>query len=314
MFSGIKLTMPLTHYSVKMPFSLSRYLLLTTALSLSACVLSVADSRSAGTLPAVNAEELNNISYSSVLALPSANNSIKLAYGSDPLQFGQLYLPGNRATLQAKAPLLIFVHGGCWLNAYDIGHSNAFSQALATLGYAVWSLEYRRIGDAGGGWPGSLDDILRGIEFVHTSLSDYAIDTSRMVISGHSAGGQLALLAAGQNNSPAVVGVIGMAAITDMISYAKGGNGCQRATVQFIGGDYPVMPKRYQQASPQQQHMHQATLLLQGDNDNIVPLTQASQSGMPYQVIDNAGHFDWIHPQTTAYKQFVLALQELLPL
>jgi acetyl esterase/lipase len=311
MFGEIKLAMPLTNYSDKISSLLSHSVLLTTVLLLSACVSSVTNKQDANALPA-GAGALNNISFSSVLALPYANNSIKLAYGRDPLQFGQLYLPDNKT--MAKAPLLIFVHGGCWLNAYDIAHSNAFSLALAERGYAVWSLEYRRIGDAGGGWPGSFIDIQQGITYAQTELAGYAVDTSRIVISGHSAGGQLALLAASQNESPAIVGVIGLAAITDMVGYAKGNNSCQKATAQFIGDTYDIAPEIYKQASAQQQRMHPTTLLLQGSTDKIVPPSQASQSGIPYKIVENAGHFDWIHPQTTAYKQFVLSLQELLPL
>lgn len=265
-----------------------------------------------------SSEHLNNVSYASLLVLPYGNSSISLPYGPEALQFGQLYLPEN-ATWQTPAPLVVFVHGGCWLNAYDISHSRAFSETLAAEGFAVWSLEYRRTGDPGGGWPGSFDDILAGLRFVQTSLSAYPVDVGNVAITGHSAGGQLALLAASQSfhravpdNLPHVKGVIGLAAITDMLAYAKGDNSCQRATSQFLGGPPDGLVTAYQQATPQQQLMHPATLLLQGTTDNIVPVYQASASGMRYQLVENAGHFDWIHPQTQAYKQFVIMLQELL--
>ncbi|KKO46500.1 esterase [Arsukibacterium ikkense] len=263
---------------------------------------------------------LSQVSYSSLLNLPAAAAGIKLAYGDNPLQFGHLYLP--QISAQQPVPLLVFIHGGCWLNAYDIAHSNAFSQAVATTGIAVWSLEYRRVGDTGGGWPGSYDDVLAGIAHAQTSLSAYPIDLTQVVLAGHSAGGQLALLAAGHsyhhqaaNKQPLlapVKGVIGLAAITDLLSYQSDESSCQRATRQFLGGNYPQLADGYQQASPQQQPMHPLTMLLQGSDDSIVPLTQATNSGMPFQLLDNAGHFDWIHPQTEAYKHFLFTLQELL--
>ncbi|WP_372627464.1 alpha/beta hydrolase fold domain-containing protein [Arsukibacterium sp.] len=260
---------------------------------------------------------LNNVSYSSLSELSYTDRSIKLDYGADPLQYGQLYLPKTvslQSSLQQKAPLVVFIHGGCWLNAYDISHSRAFSQAVAANGFAVWSLEYRRTGDVGGGWPGSLIDIKQGIAFAKASLAQYGVDTSRIVLSGHSAGGQLALLAGSQIRHSDIAAVIGLAAITDMQRYANGSNSCQSATAQFMGGSYSDLTEQYQQASPNQQLMHPATLLLQGSTDKIVPLSQASLSGIPYKLVDNAGHFDWIHPQTAAYKQFVILLQELLPL
>ena len=263
-----------------------------------------------------NLQLINNVSYSSLAALPYGNSSIKLAYGNAPLQYGQLYLP-PKATMQQPAPLVVFIHGGCWLNAYDISHSNGFSQALAEQGFAVWSLEYRRTGDVGGGWPGSFNDVLSGLSSAQSLLADFPIDNSNIVLTGHSAGGQLALLAAGKSyhqadlyDLPQIKAVIGLAAITDMPGYSAGENSCQQATRQFLHGSAEQQTEYYQQANPQQQAMHPKTLLLQGTTDSIVPLTQASGSGMPFQLVADAGHFDWIHPQTQAYKQFIATLQE----
>ena len=264
---------------------------------------------------------LSNVSYASLVSLPYTDNSLKLRYGADELQYGRLYLPHAAVTQtnsQTKAQLVVFIHGGCWLNAYDINHSRAFSQAVAARGFAVWSLEYRRSGDEGGGWPGSMHDVLQGLSFVKNGLSDFAVDNTNIVIAGHSAGGQLALLAGSHsylqpqaNTLPMVKAVVGLAAITDMFAYASGDNSCQRATSQFMGGSPSEQPARYQQANPQQQTLHPATLLLHGSEDSIVPLSQASSSGLPFKTIANAGHFDWIHPHTLAYKQFIETLQEL---
>ena len=61
--------------------------------------------------------------------------------------------------MSANAPLVILIHGGCWLNSFDVNHSRPLATALSQAGFAVWSLEYRRTGDPGGGWPGTLEDI-----------------------------------------------------------------------------------------------------------------------------------------------------------
>ncbi len=275
---------------------------------------------------ALTATPLYNVSFNSVLALPVKNQGMKLAYGTAALQFGLLSLPATK--LSTKPPLVIFVHGGCWLNAYDIEHSKALSQALTEAGYAVWSLEYRRVGDEGGGWPGSFNDIVQGIHYAQAQFEQYGVDVSRIALMGHSAGGQLALLAgkelageklvgekpAGDKKATQIQAVIGLAAITDMASYAKGSNSCQSVTAKFIGASPEQAPELYQQASPGQHKAHPKTMLLQGSADQIVPTAQATDSGMPYRMVEKAGHFDWIHPQSAAYPQLILTLQELLPL
>lgn len=292
--------------------------LAVATLVLSGCAQKLPDDRQQISVPAElpNLQVINNVSYSSLAALPYGNSSIQLAYGNAPLQYGQLYLP-PKATMQQPSPLVVFIHGGCWLNAYDISHSNGFSQALADQGFAVWSLEYRRTGDVGGGWPGSFHDVLTGISSVQSLLAGFPIDHSNIVLAGHSAGGQLALLAAGKSyhqavlyNLPPIKGVVGLAAITDMPGYSAGENSCQKATRQFLQGSAAQQTEYYLQANPQQQAMHPKTLLLQGSTDSIVPVTQASASGMPFQLVNEAGHFDWIHPHTPAYKQFIATLQE----
>ncbi len=267
------------------------------------------------------AAPLYNVSFNSVLALPVKNQGVKLAYGDAALQFGVLSLPQINGS--TKPPLVIFVHGGCWLNAYDISHSKALSQALTEAGYAVWSLEYRRVGDEGGGWPGSFNDVMQGIHYAQAQFAQYGVDVSRIALMGHSAGGQLALLAgeklagdkkAGDKKAMPIKAVVGLAAITDMASYAKGGNSCQSATAKFIGASPEQALALYQQASPTAHKAHPQTLLLQGSADQIVPATQATASGMPYRLVEKAGHFDWIHPQSAAYPQLILTLQELVPL
>lgn len=250
----------------------------------------------------------SNVSYSSVTALSFNQAKAKLVYGADnpALQYGLLWLP-DRLTAGQKAPLIVFIHGGCWLNEYDIQHSFPLSGALAQAGYAVWSLEYRRTGDAGGGWPGSFADIRQGLAFAST-LKDYPLDLDHKVVMGHSAGGHLALLAASGNAS--VQAVIGLAAITDIIEYSRGTNDCQTATSGFMGGDYAANPDAYDAANPAGKPTHATTLLLHGDMDNIVPAGQAHLPGATPVMAEGAGHFDWLHPDTGAYHLLLSTLEQ----
>ena len=250
-----------------------------------------------------------NVSYASLRPLAKADNSIVLKYGSAEQQFGRLYLPSSSA-LSEKVPLLIFVHGGCWLNAYDLSHSTAFSQAMAEAGIAVWSVEYRRVGDHGGGWPGSLNDVQQAVEYALQRLNDFPLDINRVAVAGHSAGGQLALLAGKTVTKPRLTAVLGLAAITDLTAYSNGNNSCQRATSAFMGGTSEQLASLYQQASPNGQALHESTLLFHGSGDTIVPQNQVYIPKVDYKIIQNAGHFDWLHPQTEAFVNLLQYLKE----
>ena len=252
----------------------------------------------------------NNVSYISVTELGFAKADEKLVYGdaNPDLQYGLLWLPDKLAATD-KAPLIVLIHGGCWLNQYDIQHSYALSSALAAAGYGVWSLEYRRTGDPGGAWPGSFNDIKQGLAFC-SQLKNYPLDLDRIVIMGHSAGGHLALLAASENQN--VSGVIGLAAITDIVEYSRGENSCQTATIDFMGGTFEEDPAGYQAANPASQPLHGKTILLHGDIDSIVPLKQSQLPDATTVVFKGAGHFDWVHPDTSAYQLLLSTLEDLL--
>ncbi len=255
---------------------------------------------------AVSAEtELTNVSFSDVLAVPYREADITHNYGENQFQFGQLWLP---ATTPARASLVL-IHGGCWLNQFDITYSHGLSSALADAGFAVWSLEYRRTGDEGGAWPGTFEDIIAGIN----SLNDIdAIESENLAILGHSAGGHLALLAGARSElldmEPDLI--VGLAAISDVVSYAAGSNTCQTATPLFMGGDVSDRAQEYFDANPSNHGLHENTVLLQGDVDEIVPLSQATLSGARTIISSGANHFDWAHPGTLAYRRLVELLDE----
>ena len=247
----------------------------------------------------------DNVSFADVLAAPFRQPDSTHSYGADQYQFAELWLPD---TSRARATV-VFIHGGCWLNQFDIGYSRAWSSALAEAGFAVWSLEYRRTGDEGGGWPGTFEDIVSGINALTNVES---IDTDNLALIGHSAGGHLALLAGARSELLTVEPdlVVGLAAISDVVSYAAGSNSCQAATPAFMGGDVNERAQQYFDANPGNHGLHENTVLLQGDIDEIVPLSQATLEGARTLISPGAGHFDWTHPNTAAFRRLLELLDE----
>ncbi|WP_223787383.1 alpha/beta hydrolase family protein [Marinicella meishanensis] len=242
-------------------------------------------------------EKLTQVSFQSVTAWFHRQADAQVSYGPHPLQFGWLW----QVDQSSNKPLVVIVHGGCWLNAFGVDHTFAMATALTAQGHPVWSLEYRRSGDPGGGWPGSLADVKLALSNLH-ALKPHGIDPDSLVLMGHSAGGHLALLAAADLPQLPIKQVIGLAAITDISRYALGDNSCQQATTQFMGGLPHEQPEAYHQANVLYRNLPAVTLLLQGDADRIVPVLQAQLHGVKSELVSGAGHFDWIHPDSAAFQ------------
>ncbi len=252
-----------------------------------------------------------NVNFGDVRELVFAEPDERIRYGEDSLQFVELTRPREGG----KSAVVVFLHGGCWLNSFGLDHTRAVATALAQEGFAVWNLEYRRTGDDGGGWPGSLMDIQAGIRRL-AEVEDASLDLSRVVLAGHSAGGHLALLAGHWLTTEPidgldVRGVVGLAAIVDLATYAMGPGSCEQAAAQFMGFPPQERPELYAQANPADLSMHPNSLLIQGRADQIVPEAQARTSGLPVEWVDGAGHFDLIHPGTPAWGVVVAALRRV---
>ena len=251
------------------------------------------------------------VSFDQVLAVSAREPNAIVHYGAAPAQFAELWLPGSGDA----APLIIFIHGGCWLNAYAIDHSHALATALAQSGYALWNIEYRRVGDADGGWPGSFEDIRAALRAL-VEHQPQGVDLRRVMLVGHSAGGHLALLAGSSLLDDPVPGlelrgVIGLAAITDIAAYAMEEGSCPAAASEFMGGLPAARADAYRQANPARLPVHPDTYLMLGTSDRIIPPAQAR---LPVRHVhwEAAGHFDWIHPGTPAWRAFLDRLQRTL--
>lgn len=258
----------------------------------------------------------------------------KIAYGPAPQQFGELRLPPSQGAGESRFPVVVLIHGGCWLSAYAYQYTNPLAAALNAQGIATWTIEYRRIGDAGGGWPNTLLDVAKATDHLRTLATTQPIDTKRVVSMGHSAGGQLALWLAARHKLPkksdlylprplAIQGVVGLAAITDLARYRVGEpDSCNASVDQLIGGPPAVFPRRYAQASPHALlPLGVPQWLIQGGKDPIVPLESvtayavaAKKAGDETRVStdDALGHFDPAVPHTALGGAAIAAALSLL--
>jgi acetyl esterase/lipase len=252
------------------------------------------------------------------LALPRPAADHRLAYGDDPLQFGELRLPGG----DGPYPVVIVIHGGCWLADYDLGYISAFADALTEAGVATWSIEYRRVGNEGGGWPGTFQDVADAADHLLEIALEYDLDLDQVAAVGHSAGGHLALWLAGRKtldaddplrgDGPAALnGVVALAGIPDLAAYAAP-EGCGASVSGLLGGDPADVADRLQRASPIAMVPFGITqTLVIGELDTIVPVSQAHafaeaarQMGDSVAVVelDGAGHFELVDPTNPAFE------------
>jgi acetyl esterase/lipase len=138
--------------------------------------------------------------YEQIIARKNPTADVRIAYGKEPQQFGELWLPKGAN----KSPLIVMVHGGCWLAelpSYDL--LNQAADALRARGYAVWNIEYRRVGETGGGYPGTFLDVAHAADFVRELAKKYPLDLTHIVSIGHSAGGPLAMWLTARRKLPA---------------------------------------------------------------------------------------------------------------
>ncbi|MCH8500755.1 MAG: alpha/beta hydrolase [Aliidiomarina sp.] len=245
------------------------------------------------------------VSFQQVMERSTARAHEILHYGDAEPQFVELYFPESASS---DVPLIVYIHGGCWQNSFGVDHARGFAEGLRDDGFAVALVEYRRLNDEGGGWPGSLEDIVTAIE-VLSSADAPSYRPNSFTLVGHSAGGHLALLASQPQRRLPVRGVLGLAAITDIEAYAAGESGCQQAGANFMA----TAPEQAEAMNPVYQSRHSLVFLFHGDQDTIVGAEQQQLDGAEAVEISGAGHFDLIHPGTEAFAQVLATIRSLYP-
>ena len=167
--------------------------------------------------------------------LPEAQPHRRIRYAGDsPVQYGDLRLPAGRAPA-AGYPVAVVIHGGAWHADWTSDYTSGFAEALTGAGIATWNIEFRRIGNRGGGYPGTFTDVGLATDFLRTLAESHPLDLGRVVVVGHSSGGHLALWVAGRRNLPEgsairgsdplpLAGVISLAGVNDLEGALEFGN------------------------------------------------------------------------------------------
>lgn len=260
------------------------------------------------------AEEASAFSHPAVAPDASA------AYGAHPDQVVDFYAPRDG---RRSAPLVVALHGGAWRDPYDRQHLTPFVDFLARRGFAVANVEYRRGrgGAVAGRWPDTFDDVAAALD----ALPDLAAsalpsaDPRRTVLTGHSAGGHLALWAAARHvlpsaspwhlaAPPALRGVVALAPIAHFARAVELGV-CGGAVTQLLG-DAPDFAERARSADPSLLlPTGIATTIVQGRADIVVPepvaeayVDAAAEAGetVGLTLLEDIGHFPLIDPSADA--------------
>jgi acetyl esterase/lipase len=246
--------------------------------------------------------------------LPSAPPAAKIVYGTAPQQYAELRLPPGPGPF----PVVAILHGGCWIDYATADYMAHFATALTKVGFATWNIEYRRAHEAGGGWPGTFDDAEHGVAAVEHA-GKYPLDLKRVVVIGHSAGGQLALYAGSRLHRPAV----SLAGVIDMRAFARDGlKDCAAGELQAMGGTPEQHPERYRAVSPiEMLPLKIPQVLVWGEADTIVPERlfaeyekRAQAAGDKVQVVRvrGAGHHDLCSSDGPGWRDIVEAIRGLM--
>jgi acetyl esterase/lipase len=255
----------------------------------------------------------------------------RIAYGQAPDQFIEYFRPTKQATSRRPFPVAVIIHGGCWLHKFEgLRQVSGMARALAKEGYAVYSVEYRGIDQAGGGYPGTYKDITSALDSIRDRQKQDHLDLGRIIGIGHSAGAQLVLWAAGRGNIPntsplfeanpvKLHAVIGLGALPDLADRPAIHNACGIPAEALYGGNQ--RPDALRDTSPAAMlplDVHRI-VLINGLLDTVsLPETvkafaaEAQQRGNAVHVIDipASSHYDEVSTSSPVWRPLLREVQD----
>ncbi|PGS51222.1 S9 family peptidase [Bacillus sp. AFS041924] len=264
---------------------------------------------------------------------------IRLNYGEDQWQYGELRIPDG----PGPQPVVVVIHGGFWKSIFAADLMDAVAEDLTKRGLATWNIEYRRVGNIGGAYPGTLNDVANATDFLETIGEQYDLDLTKVVAMGHSAGGQLAFWLAGRNrlqedsilktsSDPLLLkgvvslgGIIDLELMNNLINYKQRivkNMKIDNPVTDYIGGTPFEVPERYAEVSPVQLlPLNVPQVLIHGDLDVNVPVKLsalykelAEKAGDQVKMITlpNVEHFEIIDPDSKVWDSIVNEVRNLL--
>ena len=273
------------------------------------------------------------MSLDDYLALTGPAPGVHIAYGAAPSQYAQLFRPEGSGPF----PVVVLVHGGCWTVAFGgITQMRNVAGALAAQGIAVWNVEYRRVDEPGGGYPGTYEDMHAALDSLQQHASRYQLDTGRIVAMGHSAGGQLVQWIAGREQLPKssplyrdkylpVKNILSLGGLADL-RHEKDliKSSCERDIAQLAGSASTDRPDIYSDTNAADLMPNGSrTVLATGELDTISPprvahdyAARAIKAGDHAEVLilPGASHYDEIAATSNAWKLILPVLKQMLGL
>jgi len=254
------------------------------------------------------------------MSQPQVKADVRIAYGPAPAQVVDLFLPRGRG----PHPVVVLVHGGCYLAEFEgLPQTSGIAADLARRGYAVWNVEYRKLGEAGAGYPGTFLDVADAVDRIRVEAPKYGLDAARVVAVGHSAGGHLALWAAARPRLPRssplwrpdpqpIRAVVSLGGIGDLEGHGSVFAGaCGPEPLPKVVG-VGARPDPYADTSPAELLPLGAPVrLIAGEFDHVMPpATQRAfaerlrKAGDEAEAIEipRVGHFDVVIPTTAAWQ------------
>ena len=263
-----------------------------------------------------------------ILGIPPPPADARIFYGNDPYQFADLRLPKSAG----PHPVVIVIHGGFWRAAYNLEYMGHVCDAFTRAGLASWNVEYRRIGNPGGAWPGTFQDVAKAADHLRSIAIPYRLDLNRVIAVGHSAGGHLALWLGARKklpeNSPVympdplpLAGIVSLAGVADLaMSWEL--HLSNTVVADLLGGGPEEIPGRYRITSPiELLPFGIPQKLVHGTGDGSVPfeisehyvsIAIAREDKAELIPLDGAGHFELVDPRTKEFDHVLNSVLSLL--
>jgi len=204
---------------------------------------------------------------------------------------------------------VLLLHGGFWKTAYDRTHTRPMAVALAAEGFVVATPEYRRVGPGGaGGWPHTGADVERAATRLPDLLGGIGVDVGTLRVTGHSAGGHLALWLA--TTAVDIERVVALAPVCDLREAIRLDLGSDAARA-FLG---EVEPEAADPMVLLDRRPDAEIAIVHGVDDDVVPvsLSRGLVQRHPWVQLEEVagGHFEVIGPASAVWPTVVRALAD----